>query len=224
MADAAADQDMGGPAKSKMHEAQMIPGVDGYRVFGFPNSIITKLRYCDQVRVTSTAGAVNGYVFAANGIFDPDISATGHQPLFRDQFAAVYDQYTVIGSKITVTMTNLSATATAIFGINGDDDSAGSATLSTKMEQNNSLWCQLGPLGSGSDTKTMVATFEPLRDFGIDAKNDGASSTAIGSNPTELWCYQVFVAAANATTANFEFGVQIEYTVKFAEQITPVQN
>ena len=56
---AAADTDMGGPAKAKMHEAQMIPGVDGYRVFGFPNSIITKLRYCDQFRVTSTAGAVN---------------------------------------------------------------------------------------------------------------------------------------------------------------------
>lgn len=220
-----ADEAMESASKrAKLHEAQMIPGIDGHRIFGFPNTILTKLRYCEQLRYTSTAGAVNGYVFAANGIFDPDISGTGHQPMYRDNYAALYDQYVVIGSKITVTMTNLSTTATAVFGINGDDDSAGSATVATKMEQNNSVWTQLGPLGSGSDTKTLTCTFEPNRDFGVDAKADGASATVVGANPTELWCYQVFAAANNAATAALEFSVEIDYTVKFSELFTPTQN
>lgn len=219
------DDNMGSDERrAKTHEAQMIPGIDGYRIWGFPNTIITKLRYCEQIQLTSTSGAVQGYVFAANGIYDPDISSTGHQPMYRDQYAAIYDHYVVIGSKIVVTMTNLGATSGGVFGINGDDDSAGTATLTTKMEQNNSQWTLLGALGSGSDTKTITCTFEPNRDFGVDAKADGASATAIGANPTELWCYQVFVAATAASTATFQATVQIEYTVKFSELITPTQN
>lgn len=209
--------------KAKIHEAQMIPGVDGYRVFGFPNTILTKLRYCDQLSMTSTLGSTVGYVFAANGIFDPDISGTGHQPMYRDNYSSLYDQYVVVGSKITVTMTNTSAHS-VVFGINGDDDSAGSAVISTKMEQNNSRWVQLGPLGSGKDTQTLECTFEPLRDFGVAAKDDGASATIMTANPNELWCFQIFAAANGANTAVVEFAVEIDYTVKFTELVTPTQN
>lgn len=210
--------------RAKVHEAQLIPGIDGIRTFGFPNSIITKLRYCDQIQVTSTLGAMTGYVFAANGIFDPDVSGTGHQPMFRDNYAAIYDQYVVIGSKITVTMTNVTASNTCVWGINGDDDAAGSATLTTKMEQNNSVWNQLGPTGSGADTSTLVCTFEPQRDFGVDAKSDGASQTVISANPSELWCYQVWMAGSGANTITCQFTVEIDYTVKWAELVTPTQN
>lgn len=209
--------------RAKLHEAQLIPGVDGIRTFGFPNTIITKLRYCDQLTQTSTSGSVVSYVFAANGIFDPDVSGVGHQPMYRDNYAALYDQYVVIGSKITVTATNMGTTSMT-FGINGDDDSAGSATISTKMEQNNSSWIQLGPSGSGSDTGTVICTFEPNRDFGVDAKSDGASATVVSSNPSELWCYQVFCAANNSGTGRLEFSVEIDYTVKWSELFTPTQN
>lgn len=219
-----ADQDMGEERANKVHQAQMIPGIDGIRTFGFPNSIITKLRYCDQIQLTSTSGAMTGYVFAANGIFDPDISGTGHQPMFRDNYASIYDQYVVIGSRIKVTMTNVSASNTAVWGINGDDDSGGSATLTTKMEQNNSIWNQLGPTGSGHDTSILTCTFEPNRDFGVDAKSDGSSQTALGANPTELWCYQVWMAASGANTITCQFTVEIDYTVKWAELVTPTQN
>lgn len=208
---------------AKLHEAQMIPGIDGYRVFGFPNTIITKLRYCDQLTQTSTSGSVVAYVFAANGLFDPDISGTGHQPMYRDNYAALYDQYVVLGSKIKVTATNMGIN-TVVWGINGDDDSAGSATLSTKMEQNNSQWMQLGPNGSGHDTGIITCTFEPNRDFGVDAKSDGASATIISSNPTELWCYQVFCSANNSGTSQLQFAVEIDYTVKWSELTTPTQN
>jgi len=204
-------------------EAQLMRGVRP-PVYGFPNTIITKLRYCDTIQQTSTTGSVWGYVFAANGIYDPDISSTGHQPMYRDNFAALYDQYVVLGSKITVTCTNLSTTNGAIIGINGDDDSSGSSTLATKMEQNNSLWSHLGPQGSGQDTVTIRANHSPLRDFGVAVKDDGSSATAVGANPGELWCFQVFGAAYGANTNTFQFSVEIEYTVKFTELQTPVQN
>jgi len=207
---------------AKKGEARMIRGVRP-PVFGFPNTIITKLRYCDTFNLASTAGSVVAQLFAANGIFDPDISGIGHQPMYRDNFASIYDQYVVLGSKIKVTFSNTGANA-AIVGINGDDDSSGSATLATKLEQNNSLWRQIGALGSGLDTCTITNNFEPLRDFGIAAKDDGSSSTPVGSNPNELWVFQTFMAANNSATLTVQCTVEIEYTVKFTELQTPVQN
>ena len=209
--------------KGKQHEAQLIPGLVDGRIYGFPNSIITKLRYCENLTITGTSGAVGYKIFAANGIFDPNISDTGHQPLYRDNYASLYDQYTVIGSKITVRAMNSGSSSVVIFGLVGDDDSNISTNVETLMEQNNGQHKISGTVSS--EPVTLVSNFEPLRDFGVDAKDDGASATAVGSNPSELWCYGVWAAAADATsTIAMNFTVTLEYTVKFTELQTPTQN
>ena len=95
----------GDAKRHKSHEAHMIPGLSP-RVFGFPNSIITTLKYVDTYLLVSTAGAVTYQVMSANGIFDPDLTSTGHQPLYRDNYAAIYDVYTVLGSKCIVRYAN----------------------------------------------------------------------------------------------------------------------
>lgn len=201
----------------------MIPGLSN-RVWGFPNSIITKLRYCDVGVITSTLGSVANYVFAANGIFDPDITSVGHQPMYRDTYNNIYNQYTVIGSKITIACTNMATGNTGVVGVHGDDDTSGSATLTTCMEMNNSTWKHLSVSGSGKDTQIITSVFEPLMSFGVDTKDDGASTTAGGSNPTELFTFILYWAANNLGTASMQFAFEIEYTVKFSELITPVQN
>lgn len=215
----------GGDTKNAKGEARMIPGVDGVRSFGFPQSIITKYRYCSTHKFTPSAGATFTNVFAANGTFDPDITNVGHQPMYRDQFATVYDQYVVIGSKITVAFVNTSDSVPCVVGINGDDDSSGTSTLETRMEQNNSFWKTLGVAGSGHDVQVITCTFEPLRDLGIAAKDDGTSQTQNGSNPTELYCFQLYGGPIDgSSTAAVQATVEIEYTVKYSELQTPTQN
>lgn len=206
-------------SKGNKHEAHLIPGLSR-KVWGFPNTIITKLRYCDYYTMTSTAGSVYYQVMLANSIFDPDVTGVGHQPMYRDTYAGIYDHYTVLGSKITVHFTNTSSTGTVIAGVRGDDDGTGSTTLTTIMEGNNGTWVQLGQNGSGQDTKTVTCTFEPLADFGVDAKDDGFSSTAVGSNPTEGFYYHIFAANTVAGTSTILASIEIEYTVKFSELAT----
>lgn len=209
--------------RHKSHEAHLIPGVDGRKIFGFPNSIITKLRYCTYLDLTGTGGVVQANIFAANGIFDPDISGGGHQPLYRDTYAGIYNHYTVIGSKITVTYAPAVATLPHYIGITGDDDSSTSTNLETLMEQNNAVSTMVG--GAGSHPVTLTSTFEPLDAFGVDTKDDGSSATAVGSNPSELWCYKVWAIPADvATLSHCYCRIEIEYTVKFAELTTPTQN
>lgn len=225
MANVIMDSDGHASKKAKTHEAHLIPGLSS-RVFGFPNSIITKLKYCDVQILTSTTGAVARQDYRANSIFDPDFTNTGHQPMWRDNYAAIYDQYVVIGSKITVQFTHVSAATTGVMvvGIHTDDDSSGSSNLTTMMELNNTVWRQIGPTGSRSDSCTLVGTFEPLEMFGVDAKDDGSSATAVGSTPSEEIYYQIFAANAPTNTSICEIAVEIEYTVKFSELTTQVQN
>lgn len=202
--------------KRKAHEAELIPGVDGHRIFGFPNSIITKIRYCDSYKVTGALGARGLKVFSANGIYDPDLSGVGHQPMFHDNYFNLYDQYVVIGSKITVTYAPVSSTVPALIGITGNDDSSVPVNVLACMESNNAVSTLLGT--TGSQPMTLTATFEPLEMFGVDAKDDGSSSTQFGNNPTELWCWGAWVAAYDGeSNVDVALKVEIEYTIKVSE-------
>lgn len=216
------DDDTHVDKKAKLHEAHMIPGVDGQRIYGFPNSIITKLRYCTTYQQTSTGGAIVSNVFAANGIYDPDISGVGHQPMWRDNYAAIYNNYVVLGSKITA-MYGVGSNTSNLIGIVGDDDSSTSATADTRCEMNNAVSLLTG-WGSASDPKTLTATFDPMMAFGVAAKDDGQSATSNGSNPVQLYCYHVWAQPQTTSDVIFTIKVEIEYTVKFTELITQVQN
>jgi len=56
--------------------------------------------------LSSASGVVASQVFSANGLFDPDITGTGHQPMGFDQLMLSYNHYTVTGAKIVCTFKN----------------------------------------------------------------------------------------------------------------------
>lgn len=66
-----------------------------------------KLIYHEVVSLSPGIGGLpDDYIFSANGVFDPNITASGHQPRGFDQLIALYDHCTVIGSKITMQLSN----------------------------------------------------------------------------------------------------------------------
>ena len=75
--------------------------------FGFPDRMVTKLRYVDNFNLTGSAGVVGANVFRFNSCFDPDLTGVGHQPMYFDQFCGAagtgpYGRYRVISAKATV--------------------------------------------------------------------------------------------------------------------------
>lgn len=76
----------------------------------FPPSRTVKLKYAQEITLNPTTSGIVYHDFCANGLYDPDVSTTGHQPVGFDQMIAAYDHYTVIGSKMKITPLSISTT------------------------------------------------------------------------------------------------------------------
>lgn len=61
----------------------------------------TILRYVDTKTLTGTSGTTK-HSFLLNSLYDPDNTGGGHQPAFKDQWAALYGKYRVLGCSVTV--------------------------------------------------------------------------------------------------------------------------
>lgn len=73
----------------------------------FPSRTTRKLRYATTGVLTVSAVAVaSTYVFSANGLFDPDITSTGHQPMGFDQLMLSYEHYHVQSARISINFKN----------------------------------------------------------------------------------------------------------------------
>lgn len=202
--------------RKRQSEAKMIPGL-GPLEYGFPNSVITTLRYCKYKQLNSSTGASVANVFRANGIFDPDYTDTGHQAMYRDTYANIYSYYAVLGSKITVTFLSRADDLGFIVGIQGSETPTPSTSVTTWMEQNNGVHSLIGPRNSGP--VTLFMTYSPVENLGSDIKDDNSSLTAVGSDPgsAQAYYFNVLGAVEDAvSTSQFTIVVEIEYTVKFS--------
>lgn len=196
-------------------EAEMIPGVDGKLIFGFPNAIITTLRYCTSISLVASAGASAIYVFSANSLFDPDVTGVGHQPMYRDQYAALYENYVVLGSKITVEFVNHNTGSGSVVSLCGDNDTTIVSALDTRSEQSNCITSAMAP----ASKHTLFMTFSPEKHLGTTDTDAGI--TAVGSSPSNQWFYGVAACHIDSTSSLTTYArVEIEYTVKFTELVS----
>lgn len=184
------------------------------------------LPYYDQNNFTTGSVTAGGYVFTANGLFDPNITGVGHQPMGFDQMMLFYEHYTVTKAKITVNFYNLDTDDSVVVGLLVAPD----ATLETnfsKLNENGMLkkhW--LTPSG-GHDPKCSITLFANISK--INGKKDVRSEDDFRgdavSNPAEQTYFHLFAYnQATVNTVNVAFEVMIEYSAKFTEPRKMVQS
>lgn len=71
-----------------------------------PKKQLVELTYCADVKVPNIGETTAPYMFRLNSLYDPNYTATSgsadHQPRGRDQWAALYNRYCVVGAKVKV--------------------------------------------------------------------------------------------------------------------------
>lgn len=186
---------------------------------GFPKRVVSTLKYVGQAELTSTAGAVGVYRYSCNGLYDPNITGTGHQPMYFDNLMSIYDHYTVIGSKCTVRF--LPATTTQTAGVCAvfinDDTSLTVNSVLAAAEQTSGTRTQLIN-GNQGQSVTLVRTWSAKQTFGGSVLgNDNLQGTS-SANPTEQSYYDIcYQDLAPATTSKVQFVIELEYTAVFDE-------
>lgn len=196
-------------------DAFMIPGVDGRLQFGFPTKIITILRYVDILPQTSTAGGIATTVYRLNGLFDPDVTNVGHQPMYFDNYAQIYQSYRVLGSRLTTKISGASLATTQgpwAFGINGSVQSGALSTSTrNRMEQNDGV----STLYNGQQgVDTLSFAYSPEIKLGRPAGDDTVGAF-VSANPSQSYYAHVWFADLNGTTSNAIMSTTIEFTVEF---------
>lgn len=186
---------------------------------GFPQKLTSTLRYVFKTTFNNVVpAAIQSNSYSCNGIYSIGGGGTAHQPMYFDQFMALYDQFTVIMSRLKVTFTNVSANPVYCGVFLNDDTSITATTYAGVSEQTGAKHIIVGARDSGTSTRSLTEWWGVRKWFGnAPLANDNLRGTA-SSNPAEqtyftVWTQPVDEASASTVYIDFEF----EYTTVFTE-------
>jgi len=183
-----------------------------------PQTLITTLRYTEPISINPLVGAAGQYVFSANGLYDPNITSSGHQPMGFDQLMTFYNHYEVIGAKIKMSIVPSSEVTGFNFGIKLDDNNTIAAPGLDVICEHAMTSFKTHPGVGFSNGFDVYSTFSSKKFFG-DRAGDRETWGDASSNPTDQ---AYFICFISGMTSLQDIGavpcmVTIEYVVKFHE-------
>lgn len=196
----------------------------------FPALYKANLRYSTALTLNSASGAVASYVFSANGLFDPDITSTGHQPAGFDQMMLSYEHYTVSGARISATFHNVT---TAVAAPRCAIALASSPTPITVIDQiiEDGLVVidNLSPSGQFGSIKTLESAIDIGRFGGVDDLLDNPYYRGdVSNNPTEqqyfhiqLWCTE-FISTVSGVEVIIEYEAWFKEPRRLSESLNKI--
>lgn len=182
----------------------------------FPKQMRSTLRYADTPVIISTTGAYTEYLYSCNGIYDPNISGTGHQPRYFDQMMEIYNHYTVVASKITVSfLAPLDGSCT--FTIFRDDDTTTNVTTSYQAIERKSCVYLAYETSNTPSGNVLRNKWDASATFTGDPLSRTDLQGTVSTNPTEQTYYVITVQNGNLTTSSYPLLVTLDYDVVFDE-------
>lgn len=192
----------------------------------FPQRLKISLPYVESVITCSATAANSEWVWRGNNIFDPYFTSTGHQPLYFDQLAAIYNTYYVSGStfKVIIASTDSAATTGAgrflVVPTNDSTNLNATYTFNTILEQEHGKRGYYSQMGGKNDTaisKSRMSTRKMLTAPGRTSYN--ANGGVTGTGPTDAWWWHLIISSMNdSATINNTFRVMIVYDCEFSER------
>lgn len=185
----------------------------------FKARVTKNLRYSTNFQLASTAGAVTTWVFAANGLFDPDVTGTGHQPMGFDEMMLYYNHYCVLTCGIQAIFKAASASKMTVC-VRQDGSPTPITTIDRIVEVGGAVIEYLEVAATSNSTKRLQASMDIARLQGIPRSALVADSTLRGNvaaNPTELSYFHVAVWDAAAQTGTVNVDVVLDFQAVFLE-------
>ncbi len=191
----------------------------------FPMRLKAKLKYAGICTFNAAAGAVASYSFAANGMYDPDITGTGHQPMYYDQLMAVYARASVTGATIKVTpIGTQTAPEGTILGVFLDNDTTTGTTLIECVERPGSKYISVGSWEN--QNKGLVFRYDAVKYHGKGVVSEHEHESSATGNPANVDYFKLFNGAPSTTVNPGDVNclVEIWYDAIFHDRIETGQS
>jgi len=193
----------------------------------WPATKVVKFRISMTKEFGSVNGSLSGIAYKANSLNDPTSTESTQLPLGLDQWAALYQKYKVLGSKINIMAHPKTVTGAGMIGIHLD----GSSTLLTDHDHYREVSnTSMKMVSADIDLAKVHMTYSPKKaPFHLrsikDADDQEGSFTASPGDPTDLAYYHVYVQDANKTDAvAFDIQVVMEFVVLLYDRVNPVRS
>lgn len=184
---------------------------------GIPTALRTALTWSKNIVVGGSLGLASDYVFRGNDLYDPDFTGTGTQPLFFDQFIAMYSFYSVRSSNITIDFANDTAEALVccILPYKNSSYAFSGSNYPNVLQLPGCKYITLAPKGSGKDVATLsnfctTNTFFP--DYSESADDfRGFANNSVPSPGAWFWHVFCYPASLGSTTITASANVRVTY-------------
>ncbi len=188
---------------------------------GYPDSQVATIRYSDEIGI-NPATTYGQYTFRGNSCFDPDETGIGHQPMYYDQYAAVYSKYKVVSSRISITGANYNAAASAALVLIPSSEIITITSYSIAMEQPYAKRSELLPVSTRGGVQSSVrAGISTRKILGLSEAQFASEdySALTGATPSSVWYWNI--AAFDISALSVRLVVDIEYRVIFYDRKAP---
>lgn len=186
-----------------------------------PDTLFTKLPYTETFNLSAVS--YNDSIFRGNSIYDPYFSGAGHQPLAYDQLTALYNMYTVMGCKATLTVIPTSSGVSQSdvqMSILASNDSGGLISYDLVSETPYNKTKYVGNASTGP--KTISSFYRTSKILGVSKRkimDDDQFSAVYNTNPAHNYYIHFFIADLTGDLLTCTFKVKLVYYVRFYDRI-----
>lgn len=185
----------------------------------FPTKVIRWLRYCTDFSLSSSLGVMATHVFSASGLYDPDITSTGHQPLGFDEMMRHYEHYHVLVCRWKVVFRNTGNDG-GFVGARVDADASPLSVYTDALENGRMASDILDKAGTTYSWKELQGVVDNVKVMGLTRANylaDGNSRGTVTSNPSEQTYLHFSMWNPFGTNCTCQGSITLEFLACFTE-------
>lgn len=190
-----------------------VPYAFKYNYAPFPPKFRCTLRYVEADARTVGALGTTARAFSCNGIYDPDVSGTGTQPLYFDQLMSIYGTYHVEKSRMTFKATG--QVSNAIEKVCFIDSSTAALTTIGSATMRPGARVTVGTPSVGP-LEDQVLYWDCKRYHGNDSIDNVSLQGSASANPTDQEYFITSFTDMSGGGCTMYVSIMIEYTVVFS--------
>lgn len=177
---------------------------------GFPDELHCTLKYVED-SIAFSGVSPSAQVFRINSLFDPNLTGTGHQPLWFDQLSIPYGKYLVVAARVEAEIINLNTANGIAKCVSLYDDVDNSANIVQELSESRYAREVISGMQTGSNAveKLIMPVIPIAKLFGQkEIESDPDVYSLVTTNPQDV-AYYIFKAKASdginamAITVNF---------------------